>query len=109
MFPSGEAPGKGVEGASWADLLVTEPAFTEATLAIGVSFRPADSTHSGFSTPEGHLGEAISIVNTRLSDPRVAVSDGVLAAVFTLAVWEVRTNPTRAFISGLMHLLLCRS
>lgn len=89
MFPSGETPAGGPDRASWADLLINEPAFSEATLAIGVSYKPVIPLRNGFSTPENHVGRAISLVNARLNDPHEAVSDGVLAAVFTLAVWEV--------------------
>ena len=89
MFPSEVSPVEKPGHQLWASLLVNEPAFCEATLAIGISYRPV-STHDGrMSTPEIHAGNAISIINRRLSDPKAAVSDGVLAAVFSLATWEV--------------------
>lgn len=99
-FPSESSPAGRAGKDLWVTLLFKEPAFYEASLAVGVSYRPV--VLQGLrSTPETHAGNAISIVNDRLSDPRRAVSDGVLAAVFTLGVWEVRIQYCQGIISEL--------
>lgn len=89
MFPSEPSQEQQPSRQLWASLLINEPAFCEATLAIGVTYRPARLHIGHISTPEGHAGRAISIINNQLSDPRRALSDGMLAAVFTLAWHEV--------------------
>lgn len=112
IFPTENSPAGKPPQHLRASLLVNEPAFCEAVLAIGLSYRPTIRKNERVSTPEVHAGKAVALVNSRLDNPLTAVSDGIIAAVFTLAVWELKEGNERIWcihIDGLAKMLVFRS
>lgn len=76
---------------SWIQLNFSEPALLEASLAWAALYHRLNGSESAINA-DIHQAKAIKIINTRLNDPATAVTDGVLAAVYTLAYCEVCTS-----------------
>ena len=69
-------------------LTYSEPALLEATLAL-IALYPGVPGSGSHRDAVVHQAKAIRAVNSRLDNPATAVTDGVLAAVFMLAYYEV--------------------
>ncbi|KAL6400917.1 hypothetical protein AUP68_16635 [Ilyonectria robusta] len=89
IFPAGTgSPGSRNE-AQWIGLFMAEPALLEASMVIGLRNRPGLQSSSCSDVADQHAVRAIHILNKRLSTTSTGLTDGVLAAVFTLALSEV--------------------
>lgn len=100
IFPAGTGcPGSPNE-AQWIRLFMAEPALLEASMAIGLRNCPGRQNASRSDVADQHAVRAIRILNKRLSTASTGLTDGVLAAVFTLALSEVTRGPL--LLSGLI-------
>ncbi|KAJ6445335.1 dihydrolipoamide succinyltransferase [Purpureocillium lavendulum] len=103
VFPSYPSyRGTAVEG-QWSALLISEPALLEASLAIAVRHQPGSSTQDA----AWHAYRSVGLINTRLNAVPLDLSDGVIAAVFTLAYSENEAARS-AHIHGLARMIKVR-
>ncbi|KAM5377904.1 hypothetical protein ACJZ2D_004808 [Fusarium nematophilum] len=106
VFPAGTgSPGSDNETA-WVDLLLSEPALVEASMAIALTYS------SRWDSREGDVrkGRAIHMINQRLDSP-LGLTDGVLGAVFTLTFAERLANNETALnvhVEGLAQMIKLR-
>lgn len=66
----------------------SEPALVEASLAL-VDLHHGLTESASVDGAVMHQARAVRMINARLNDPRTAVTDGILGAVWTLAHCEV--------------------
>jgi hypothetical protein len=86
--------------------VLSEPALLEASLAISLRHRSGVLARQ---TSNWYAYRAVRMVNERLGEPREKLTDGLIAAVFTLSYSEVRTFPLDVFITlFLMPYSSCR-
>lgn len=81
----------------WINLLLSEPALVEASLAVGLRHHP-NSQASGLSHKSHlHAYRAVCLVNQRIGAGVEGLNDGLLTAVFVLSLGSVRDyHPTRS-------------
>ncbi|QKX61890.1 uncharacterized protein TRUGW13939_09046 [Talaromyces rugulosus] len=95
---------------SWMQLNYAEPALLEASLAL-VAFHDSLTGSGSVGDVEMHQVKAVKIINSRLNNPATAVTDGVLAAVLTLAHCErlaKREIGYETHMIGFRHMLQVR-
>ncbi|KAH7160733.1 hypothetical protein EDB81DRAFT_782868 [Dactylonectria macrodidyma] len=95
----------------WIDLVVAEPALLEASVAIGLRNCPGHRNTAYSRVADIHALKAVSMVNKRLDAPSTGLTDGVLAAVFTLALSERLINNEVAWnvhVNGLSQMMKLR-
>ncbi|KAK5997683.1 hypothetical protein PT974_00038 [Cladobotryum mycophilum] len=89
LFPSIPSTPDSLHHTAWTSLLVSEPAFLEATLSLAYRYETRHRcVGANGLPPDIHIYRAIKLINRRLEDPSTALSDGILGAVFTLAFNE---------------------
>jgi hypothetical protein len=82
--------GNALRESAWFHLVFSEPAMLEASLYLAAnhySLRTAKCCNMPLAN--SHKGQAIHIINERLDDLSVGLSDGVMNAVFALAFGDV--------------------
>jgi hypothetical protein len=82
FLDSGEFPGSPAE-AEWLDLLISEPALIESSLAVSMQYWASDE--SGLQKADVHSVRAVNILVHRIKS-RQAHTDAVLAVVLTMAI-----------------------
>ncbi|KAH7149898.1 hypothetical protein B0J13DRAFT_549044 [Dactylonectria estremocensis] len=95
----------------WIELVVAEPALLEASVAIGLRNCPGHQNTAYSRVADMHALKAVSMVNKRLDAPSTGLTDGVLAAVFTLALSERLINNEVAWnvhVNGLSQMMRLR-
>lgn len=111
IFPAGTgSPGSRNE-AQWIRLFMAEPALLEASMVIALRNRPGFQSPSCSDMADQHAVRAIHILNKRLSTASTGLTDGVLSAVFTLALSERLVNNDTAWnihINGLSQIIRLR-
>lgn len=109
IFPAGTGcPGSPNE-AQWIRLFMAEPALLEASMVIALRNRPGLQNAAGSDVADQHAVRAIRIINKRLSTTSTGLTDGVLAAVFTLALSEVNSWSTASIRSNPLTMVLIAS
>ncbi|KAF7554810.1 hypothetical protein G7Z17_g2663 [Cylindrodendrum hubeiense] len=116
IFPAGNgSPGSVCPGSAneeqWIRLFMSEPALLEASMAIAFRTAPGHQSASNSRRADLHAFRAVSIVNQRLSTTSTMLTDGVLAAVFTLALSERLAHNEAAWnvhVDGLSQMIKLR-
>ncbi len=77
--------------AEWFSWAINDPATYHATVFVSVAHRALVSGFGRTLTTYAyyHKGEAIKLVNKRLNDTTQALEDGTIAAISSLAAFEV--------------------
>ncbi|KAJ4256267.1 hypothetical protein NW762_009347 [Fusarium torreyae] len=88
IFPAGTGAPGSVREKEWINLLESEPALVEASVAIALRHCPKHRNTWGPREAAIRKGRAIKLINQRLDTP-AGLTDGVLSAVFTLTYAEV--------------------
>jgi hypothetical protein len=91
--------------ASWVDLALSEPALLDASMAISLRHSPGVLATR---VADWYTYRAVGMVNKRLDDSPEKLTDGLVAAVFTLSYCEVKTfSPKIIYFSCLMSCSFC--
>jgi Fungal specific transcription factor domain len=93
VFVKSSLPMTCLEESQWFNKALNDEACYHGTLFVSAAHRSL-LAGTGDNLPEGcyrHKGEAIRIINQRLSDPHQRVEDGTIAAIACLAAYEVST------------------
>lgn len=99
LFAAGASSAVVLTAIDWIHLIRSERALLEATLL----FATGHYRDVKFASPDYHRARAISLINMRIDQGPVALTDGVIGAVFTLAHCEVRV------VISISHIVLLNS
>jgi hypothetical protein len=79
-----------LKASDWVDLVIAEPVLLEASMYLSVThYHLHNSGRTNSAMANEHKGNAIRLINQKLSDLSGGLGDGVMSAVFTLAYCEV--------------------
>ncbi|KAH8811533.1 hypothetical protein F5884DRAFT_782478 [Xylogone sp. PMI_703] len=96
----------------WLELISSEQALLEATLYLAANlYAKRNWSKSDVSAVNFHKGQAIRIINERLNSPSTSLSDGIISAVFTLAMSDRVAGDyysSRVHMNGLEQMLQIR-
>ncbi|KAL4940279.1 hypothetical protein BDV06DRAFT_23195 [Aspergillus oleicola] len=83
LFIEGSRQARSINEAAWFNLIISEPALTQATLAVAVSqWSPETSWQT---KADEHSCTAVSLIKQRIASTIATQPDGVLGAVMTMA------------------------
>ncbi|OAQ71009.1 fungal specific transcription factor domain-containing protein [Pochonia chlamydosporia 170] len=96
----------------WFTLMRSEQALVEASMAIAIGCGSNDSPSQFSQKGTMHTYRAVKIISRKLSRGSLELTDGLLAAVFTLSYSELlRDNPVarESHVAGLAEMVKLRS
>ncbi|KAL4963698.1 uncharacterized protein BDV14DRAFT_83800 [Aspergillus stella-maris] len=100
LFIEGSCRARTLSEATWFNLIISDPALTQATLAVAISQWSPDSSWQ--TKADEHSCIAVTLIKQRITSTIASQPDGVLGAVMTMAfgaalardaiVWEVHAE-----------------
>ncbi|KPM41358.1 hypothetical protein AK830_g5175 [Neonectria ditissima] len=111
VFPAGNGLPGSVNEALWVRLVLSEPALMDASMAVGMRHWPGKTRGAASVCADVHMLRAVSAINRRLDAAAAGLTDGILAAVFTLALSERLINNETAWnihVNGLSQMVKLR-
>lgn len=92
VFPTSLEESDAPHASKWFTLMRSEQALVEASMAIAIGCGSNDSPAQFSQKGTMHTYRAVKIISRKLNRGSLELTDGLLAAVFTLSYSEVRVD-----------------